>query len=236
VPSIYSRPELYEAAFSFRDIPAEVDAIVRWVGGARARALELAAGPAAHGIELARRGVDVTALDLSPAMVRHAARRARGAGVRIDAQVGDMTDFSLGGRFGLILLMAGAVGHLSSEEALRAHFACVARHLAAGGRYVVEASQPGDDTTRDRWRLTRDGTRFDVRFSPRVLTVRVRQPDGRVLAFRDELGLRMWTAGELADAAAGSGLAVLQRRRRLAGESRLLLVLGRQSSSTDSSS
>jgi hypothetical protein len=112
----------------------------------------------------------------------------------------------------------------------------VARHLAPGGAYVVETSQPGDQGTRERWRLSRHGRKFDVRFSPRLLTVRVRHPDGRAQTFRDELGLRLWTAGELAEAASRAGLAVARRHRRLAGQSRLVLVFRRQSSSTDWSS
>ena len=236
MPSIYSRPALYEAAFSFRDIPAEVNAVVRWLGAVPSSVLELAAGPAAHAIELARRGSTATALDVAPAMVRHAARRAGEAGVALDARVGDMSDFALGRRFGAVLTMAGAIGHVADETALRAHFRGVARHLAPGGRYVLETSKPGDDATRDRWRLTRAGTRFDVRFSPRLLTVQVRGPDGRTQTYRDVLGLRLWTAGELAAAAEGADLHVCQRRRRLAGQSRLVLLFGRQSSSMDSSS
>ena len=235
MPSIYASPALYEEAFSFRDVPAEVDAIVRWTAMRRGRVLELAAGPAAHGVELARRGFEVTALDLSSAMVRHAARRGREAGVDLTAATGDMSDFTLDRRFGLILTMAGAVGHLRTEAALGDHFRCVARHLGRGGAYVMETSPPGDVGTRDRWRLSRHGRQFDVRFSPRLLTVRVRHADGRAQTFTDALGLRAWTGRELADAAARAGLAVVQRHRRLAGQSRLVLVFGRQSSSMDSS-
>lgn len=236
MPSIYSRPELYEAAFSFRDIPAEVDVVARWLGGVPTSILELAAGPAAHAIELARRGSAATAVDVSPAMVRHAARRADEVGVALDARVGDMSDFALVRRFGAVLTMAGAIGHLTDETALKAHFRCVARHLAPGGRYVLETSKPGDGATRDRWRLTRGGIRFDVRFSPRLLTVRVRGRDGRTQTYRDVLGLRPWTAGELTAAAEGADLRICERHHRLAGQSRLVLVFGRQSSSMDSSS
>jgi SAM-dependent methyltransferase len=227
VPSIYARPALYEEAFSFRDVPAEVDAILNWTGLGGGRALELAAGPAAHSLELARRGLDVTALDLSPAMIRHASRRAKEAGVALAVATGDMSQFALGRRFGLILTMAGAVGHLGDDRALRSHFGCVARHLGAGGVYVIETSPPGDVGTRDRWRLSRHGRQFDVRFSPRRLTIRVRHPDGRAQTFSDALGLRLWTAGQLAEAAARAGLGVVQRHRRLAGQSRMVLVFGR---------
>ena len=43
--------------------------------------LELAAGPANHAIELARRGLSAGALDLEPAMVRYGLEKAAAAGV-----------------------------------------------------------------------------------------------------------------------------------------------------------
>src|ERR1700694_5050834 len=73
VPGIYDEPELYEAACAYRDVPTEVDALLRWSGQSREPAsapvrsvLELAAGPAEHARELARRGLDATTVDLSP--------------------------------------------------------------------------------------------------------------------------------------------------------------------------
>src|SRR5579863_5202568 len=79
VSGIYDEPELYELACAYRDIPAEVTALLAWcatyftgtAGEAGTRvssALELAAGPAEHARELARRGLRTTTLDLSPAM------------------------------------------------------------------------------------------------------------------------------------------------------------------------
>ena len=60
---IYDDPELYQLACAYRDIPAEADALLAWAGqhlrAARATpasVLELAAGPAGHARELARRG------------------------------------------------------------------------------------------------------------------------------------------------------------------------------------
>jgi hypothetical protein len=32
VPGIYDEPEFYEAACAYRDVPAEVDALLRWFG------------------------------------------------------------------------------------------------------------------------------------------------------------------------------------------------------------
>ena len=228
-PSIYAHPGVYEQAFSFRDVPAEVDAILKLTRPPVAgRILELAAGPAAHAIELARRGFDVTALDLSPAMARHAARRAGEARVALTVVTGDMREVAVPGRFDLVVTVAGGIGHLASEADLTRHFDSVAAHLAPGGRYLIETTRPGDRHTRDRWRLSRGGDRFDVRFGADRLTVRVRHADGRARTFSDRLGLRLWAGHELAAAARAGGLTVEQRRRSLAGQSRLVLVLGRQ--------
>src|ERR1700733_10567309 len=88
VPGIYDEPELYEAACAYRDVPVEVSALLRWSGkhGEHGDAelhsvLELAAGPAAHSRELARRGLDATTLDLSPAMCARARELAAADGI-----------------------------------------------------------------------------------------------------------------------------------------------------------
>ena len=69
---VYDEVEAYEVAFSFRDLPSEVDTLVTWYRrhgkDHLKRVLELAAGPGDHALELARRGLDVTALDLNPSM------------------------------------------------------------------------------------------------------------------------------------------------------------------------
>lgn len=85
VPGIYDEPELYEAACAYRDVPVEVSALLRWSGkhgdAELHSVLELAAGPAEHSRGLARRGLDVTTLDLSPAMCARARELAAADGV-----------------------------------------------------------------------------------------------------------------------------------------------------------
>src|SRR5512146_1599710 len=76
VSGIYDEPELYQLACAYRDVPAEVTALLAWCarhcalpgGRAAGSVLELAAGPAEHSRELAGRGLRATALDRSPAM------------------------------------------------------------------------------------------------------------------------------------------------------------------------
>ncbi|HEU5161083.1 MAG TPA: class I SAM-dependent methyltransferase [Streptosporangiaceae bacterium] len=170
---IYDDPRAYELACAFRDIPAEVDALLRWstlhrTADTQVRTvLELAAGPAEHAREFAARGIAATALDLNPAMCAYAAER--GAGLPLHVVEGDMTDFRLGRRFDLIITMLDSTAHLMTLDALVAHLDRVAEHLAAAGVYVIEMSHPADRLTErarssSTWRVARDGEQIDVRW------------------------------------------------------------------------
>lgn len=164
---IYDNPWAYELACGFRDVPAEVDALLGWLDAPPGSALELAAGPAEHARELARRGVRATALDLSPAMCAYAAERARLAGVALEVVEADMTAFRLGRRFDLIVTMLDSTAHLMTLDAFVAHLDRVAEHLAPGGRYIMEMSHPGDrlgsrPSVGTRWTVRRDGVRAEV--------------------------------------------------------------------------
>ena len=164
--AIYDDPAAYELSCAFRDIPAEVDALLRWSAryGRRPRTvLELAAGPAEHARELACRGLAATALDLSPAMCAYAAAKAPGLTV-VQA---DMTDFKLPERFDLIITMLDSTAHLHTLDAMAAHFTRAAAHLAEGAVYILEMSHPGDrlghdPSTSTRWTTERDGVTAEV--------------------------------------------------------------------------
>jgi len=64
--------------------------------------LEIGCGTGTNAIELARRGYQVTAVDLVDLAVRRAKDKAQRAGVDIDFRVGDMTRMDLGGPFDVV--------------------------------------------------------------------------------------------------------------------------------------
>ncbi|MFN2606758.1 MAG: class I SAM-dependent methyltransferase [Acidimicrobiales bacterium] len=100
--------------------------------------LELGVGTGRLALPLAGRGLAVTGVDASPAMV---ARLAAKPGVeRLRVVVGDIADVEApGGPFRLAVLAFNTVFALPTDAAQLACFATVARHLAPGGRFVVEA-------------------------------------------------------------------------------------------------
>jgi SAM-dependent methyltransferase len=80
--------------------------------------LDAGCGPGVHSIRAAAFGCRVTAMDLSTTMLRHAASRAKAAGVadRIEFREGDLTRPDLGQRFDAVFSW-GVIIHVPDTEA-----------------------------------------------------------------------------------------------------------------------
>jgi SAM-dependent methyltransferase len=230
VSGIYDEPELYALACAYRDIPAEVTALQAWCAAHHAghvrSVLELAAGPAEHARELARRGVRATALDRSPAMCGYAAAQAESAGVALDVIEGDMRDFRIadsgGGPvlFDLAVTMLNSVCHLFTLDDLVRHLAAVRAHLAPGGLYIAELAHPADffaaePRTSNEWVIDADGVRADVhwggkgdRIDPLTqvtrehMSITATAKDGTIRTVSDVVPNRFWTLTEVTAAVA----------------------------------
>ncbi|WP_026410854.1 class I SAM-dependent methyltransferase [Actinomadura oligospora] len=226
---IYDDPWAYELACSFRDVSAEVDALLEWTvrhrsSGAAARTvLELAAGPAEHAREFARRGVTATALDLHPAMCAYADQQAKEAGLELDVVQEDMTSFALGRRFDLVVTMLDSTSHLMTLDSFVAHLDRTADHLGPDGLYVLEMSHPRDRLTGDPsvstgWTVDRDGVAATVRWGEPSdeldpvtqiaddhVTMTITKADSPTRVIEDVVPYRFWTATELTAAVRLSG-------------------------------
>jgi SAM-dependent methyltransferase len=229
VSGIYDNPWAYELACDFRVVPDEVDALLGWCARHRKApdpvrtVLELAAGPAEHAREFARRGIAATALDLSPAMCRYAAERARDTGVELEVVEADMTGFDLGRRFDLVVTMLDSTAHLMTLDAFVAHLDRAAAHLADGGLYVLEMSHPADRLTDDQrvstsWTFEHDDVRGAVRWGEPEdrldpitqivddhVTITVQRDDGVIQVIQGVVPYRFWSATELDAAVRLSG-------------------------------
>jgi SAM-dependent methyltransferase len=188
VSGIYEEPELYQLACAYRDVPAEVAALLTWlhkhakptggsVGGVRS-VLELAAGPAEHARELARCGLRSTALDYSAAMCAYAAGQAKTAGLELNVVEADMRDFRITGpdgqqdRFDLAITMLNSVCHLFTLDDLVNHLSAVSAHLAPGALYIVDLAHPADffaasPRTSSEWTADVGGVHAQVRWGGR---------------------------------------------------------------------
>ena len=123
---VYSQPELYDLAFSYRDFEDEVEFLFAAhakhgsSGEPPASVLELAAGPARHCLIAAQEhGVRVTALDNSEEMVAYgsvlASSMASEAAAALRYVQADMASFALPDNVGTVdtaWLLLGSAGHL----------------------------------------------------------------------------------------------------------------------------
>ena len=237
MPGIYDEPEFYEAACAYRDVPAEVDALLRWFdrhrglgAGSLRSVLELAAGPAEHAREMARRGHAATALDLSAAMCARARELAGAASVSLTVVEADMRDFSIPGQFDLVITMLNSLCHLPALDDLVQHLTSVARHLTAGGLYIAELAHPADyfsaerrtssewsselatGTVSVRWGGGKDEIDPITQITREHVSVTYRRRGGPVRTVTDVVPNRFWTATELTAAIRlAGGLAVAAR-------------------------
>jgi SAM-dependent methyltransferase len=103
-------------------------------------ALELAIGTGRVALPLAARGVRVSGIELSAAMVDRL--QAKVGADRIDVTMGDMATTRVPGSFQLVYLVYNTIGNLFTQERQVACFANAAAHLEPGGHFVVEVGVP----------------------------------------------------------------------------------------------
>ena len=106
-------------------------------------ALELGIGTGRVAIPLTEAGVDVHGVETSDAMVSKL--RAKPGGDGIDITIG-FADFSLETRFPLVYVVFNTFFSLLTQDEQVSSFEAVARHLTAGGAFVMQAFVP--DVTR----------------------------------------------------------------------------------------
>jgi SAM-dependent methyltransferase len=148
------------------DDPGDLDLYQAMAERADAPILELAAGTGRLAIPLAEAGHRVTAVDLDPAMLDRARRRARGtAGEdRLTFVEADLVGLRLpdAGTYGLAFIALNSLLVLGSRAAQRAALRTLAGHLAPGGLAVVDVWLPdAEDLARFDGRVMLEWPRLD---------------------------------------------------------------------------
>ncbi len=103
-------------------------------------ALEFAIGTGRVAVPLAERGVDVSGIEISRAMV--AKLREKPGSNGIDVVIGDMASTTVEGAFRLVYLVFNTIGNVETQQAQVAVFRNAAEHLEPGGFFVVEVGVP----------------------------------------------------------------------------------------------
>jgi SAM-dependent methyltransferase len=135
--------------------------------------LELGAGSGRVSIPLARRGFEVTGLELSPKMLELGRENAAREGVNVNFVQGDARDFKLEQRFPLIIAPFNALMHLYTIQDQDKALSCIKSHLEPGGVLAFDVYTPnfglqGVLRHEGETFLEPDGTRTDVFLLQRI--------------------------------------------------------------------
>jgi SAM-dependent methyltransferase len=122
--------------------PEKIDPVVDFLV-ARAgsgRALELGIGTGRIALPLAQRGIRVSGIDISRAMVGRLA--VKPGGEDMEVTIGDFATTRVSGEFTLVYLVFNTIMNLTTQRAQVECFRNAASHLEPGGCFVVEVATP----------------------------------------------------------------------------------------------
>jgi len=171
--SIYSFPHYYEIAFSYRDIPKEVDtmeeAMARYSKIPVKTVLELACGNGPHMLEFLARGYEYWGLDLNPTMLEYAQEKAAAKGFAPKFYLADLADFRLDEPADFLYIMMGSL-YVENTEKLLSHFASAQAGLKPGGLYFLDWCIDFEPLSNnfDQWVMRRDGITVTTRYTTRL--------------------------------------------------------------------
>jgi SAM-dependent methyltransferase len=133
--------EQYDEASAFMFEPEVLEPAVSFLAGRAGggAALEFGIGTGRVAIPLTEHGVAVSGIELSQPMVDQLHKKRPD----IPVVVGDMATSTIPGRFSLVYVVWNSIGNLRTQAEQVACFRNAARHLAPGGRFVIELWVPG---------------------------------------------------------------------------------------------
>lgn len=130
--------ETHRAMFDPDVVDPIVDRLAELAGDGRA--LEFGIGTGRIALPLARRGVPVRGIELSPAMAARLEAKSRGEDVAVT--IGDFAAARVEGAFSVAYLVFNTIHNLTTQAAQVACFRNAAAHLEPGGRFVIEVMVP----------------------------------------------------------------------------------------------
>ena len=101
--------------------------------------LDLACGFGRHSLEFARRGYDITGIDITPAYIDYANEQAKEESLNAKFFCQDIRTITFDKEFDVVLNMAdGAIGHLEDDEENHKIFSVIAKALKKGGKHFMD--------------------------------------------------------------------------------------------------
>jgi len=128
-----------------------------------ASVLDLCCGQGRHSVQLAKRGLKVTGLDLNPDYVKLARQAAQAAQVEIDTIAADMREIPFENKFDAIVNMYSSFGYLESEAEDLKVLESATKALKGGGRVLLDMLNREwaiDNYVQNDWHTGADGTLY----------------------------------------------------------------------------
>jgi SAM-dependent methyltransferase len=125
--------------------------------------LDLCCGQGRHSVQLAKRGLLVTGLDLNAEYLELAKAAASASKVTLETVAADMRQIPFENRFDAIVNMYSSFGYLESEAADLRVLESAARALKAGGRLLLDLLNREwaiDNYIQNDWHTGADGTLY----------------------------------------------------------------------------
>ncbi|HPH97715.1 MAG TPA: class I SAM-dependent methyltransferase [Anaerolineaceae bacterium] len=117
-------------------------AALRLKGGDRV--LDLACGFGRHSMELARRGFEVTGVDITADYIAEARKQAAREGLKVEFICSDLREVSFPAEFDVVMNLAdGAIGYLENDAENLKIFDLVAASLKPGGKHLMDICNGG---------------------------------------------------------------------------------------------
>jgi 2-polyprenyl-3-methyl-5-hydroxy-6-metoxy-1,4-benzoquinol methylase len=137
---IYEDAEFYDLEFAERTY--EIPYFSAMALQAAGPVLEVACGTGRITLPLAKQGVDITGLDVSPAMIARARQNGARAGLPVEWIEQDCRDMRLGRSYALIFSATNAMQHLLDIDSACSFLRSARAALQPGGRLVIDVFNP----------------------------------------------------------------------------------------------
>ena len=139
--------------------------------------LELACGTGNYLVTLSHDDIEISGIDISGEMLDGAQRRAANQNIQTNLFNADMREFELNQKFALVFIAGNSFQHLDTKSDVKACFASVKKHLARGGKFIVEVFNPslellsrnpnerffvGEYKTENGWIILTENVRYEA--------------------------------------------------------------------------
>jgi SAM-dependent methyltransferase len=182
---VYDNPEYYEIAFSYRDIPLEVDFLEKLIKKHSKIPVktffELASGNSPHMEELCRRGYKYIGLEINSEMADYAENKIKKADLNAEIIQGDMVQFDLTESADCAMVFLGSL-YVKSDEELKKHLNSLASALKSGGIYIIDGvvSFYAEDVHAQTWQTEKNNIKIAIIYKAEWLDEKQSLLEGKI--------------------------------------------------------